>query len=131
MDLNSCAQKMWREEYWSDEFDDMDEMEEELKDSFEYLEDYYGGHLSVSYEIKEEMELSSRKISDLAAYLEDEYGMNSDKVTEGYLMKVKFTISGDEDDDSITDWIVVYRYDGDWYMDPEAAYYVDSIYDMY
>lgn len=86
-----------------------------------------GGNFSFSIDILEKQTLNSREISDLGDYFEDEFDMSGAEVTEGYLLKIVMTESGDKDVISVDEYIVVYKYQGRWYSDASSVYNVDSI----
>ena len=104
-----------------------------MKYADEYVEniaDMYGDDLEVSYEVCKEEKLDSDTLEDLGDYLESHYDLDADQLSKAYLMQVKLTLSGDDDKDSQKMWIVMYKYDGDWYLDSDIYTSVDSIYDL-
>lgn len=112
------------------DYDDKDDVQDYLDGIHEYCEGAYGENFKVSYEIKEEKELDKSCVKALGEYLEDDYRLDADEVSAAYLMEVKLILEGDDDRESDKDWLVIYKYDGNWYMDENAYYYVDEIYDL-
>lgn len=107
--------------------DDKDDIQDYLDDGLDDMEDIYGEDITMSYEIKTEKELNDKRLKALGEYLEDNYDMDADELSAGYVMQVKWTIEGDDDSDNSKNWVVVYKYDGDWYMDTYATYMVSEI----
>ncbi len=108
---------------------DKDEIENFLEVSLEELEWQYGEDIRISYDIRTEKELNDKRLLALGEYFEDVYDLDkADKeITKGYLMEVRFTIKGDDGRDTNKQWLVVYKYDGDWYLDTGAFRNVGEI----
>ena len=94
------------------------------------LIDEYGDDLDVSYEVRKDAELDRDALEDFGDYLENTYNLDADELSKAYLMEVKLTISGEDGKDSDKSWLVSYKYDGNWYIDPDAYTSVDAIYDL-
>lgn len=84
-----------------DEFDEMAEGVQEL------LENQYGDDLKISFKIKDKEKIDKDDIEDL----EDDLDI---KISKGYEVKVKLNIKGDDDKDTTTTNIEVYKVKGDW-----------------
>ena len=116
---NLAPPQYW--EYMEDENDmDMDDMmdslEERLDDLKEYMEDEFGKNIKVTYEIRDEKELSEKKLEGIAEALEDTYDIDAKDVTAAYDLELKMTIKGSEDDDSDKTEMSVVKIDGKWYV---------------
>ena len=127
----SAFLKLYPEEVLEEDYDwdrdDKDDIQDYLEDYVDNLEDIYGEDIKMSYEVKTEKKLNDKRLKALGEYLEDDYDMDADELTAGYVMQVKWTIEGDDDSKSDKDWVVVYKYDGDWYMDRYSIYTVSDI----
>lgn len=107
-------------EYMEDEYDmDVDDMieeaEEGLEDTLDYLEEEYGENIRVSYKVTKKKKLSDKKLEGIAEALADAYDLDEDKFTEAYELDVEMTIKGSEDDDEDENELTVIKYKGKWY----------------
>ena len=97
-----------------DDYDSVSEYyEEQMEDALDALEDEYGSNIKISYDVIKKKEIKESDLEDLEDEISDYYDEDV-KVTKGYQLKVELTIKGKEDDDTETDWINVYKIDGDW-----------------
>ena len=89
------------------------EMEEDLKDSYESMEDYYG-EFEMTYKIKGEEELSRSDLKDL----KEEYSDIGVKVSEAKVFEVQVTMDfEDYGKEKNTMEIVVIKVGNNWYID--------------
>lgn len=96
---------------------DMDEYFEEM---LEELEDEYG-KFKITYEITDEEELDEDDLDDLCDMMEM-VGIDGDEITEAWEIEVEATIKadGEEEDEDFT--FVVFKLDGEWYLDPTSMF---------
>ena len=112
------------QELYEDFYDSLDDMdlddEETYEDLADYLEDYY------------DMELSDSQIKKLQKICEALLGEFEDvEITEGYVLDVKLTIEGREDDDDEKMDITVICVNGSWCIDLLGMTGINSIDDLY
>ncbi|MBQ8261450.1 MAG: zinc ribbon domain-containing protein [Lachnospiraceae bacterium] len=112
------------QELYEDFYDSLDDMdlddEETYEDLADYLEDYY------------DMELSDSQINKLQKICEALLGEFEDvEVTEGYVLDVKLTIEGREDDDDEKMDITVICVNGSWCIDLLGMMGINDIGDLY
>ena len=112
------------QELYEDFYDSLDDMdlddEETYEDLADYLEDYY------------DMELSDSQIKKLQKICEALLGEFEDvEVTEGYVLDVKLTIEGREDDDDEKMDITVICVNGSWCIDLLGMMGINDIGDLY
>lgn len=96
-----------------DDFDEDDYFDDIASSMQEYLEDKLGEDIKISYDIKDEKKLSSKKLEDIEEDLEDRYDA-SVKVSKAFKVKIKAKIKGDDDDKSDTMNVTVAKVDGQW-----------------
>ena len=112
------------QELYEDFYDSLDDMdlddEETYEDLADYLEDYY------------DMELSDSQIKKLQKICEALLGEFEEvEVTEGYVLDIKLTIEGSEDDDDEKMDITVICVNGSWCIDLLGMMGINDIGDLY
>lgn len=100
----------------SDLNDMADELSEELKSMYEYVEEMTGEKLKMSYEITYEWELDEDELEDIQSEYEDA-GV---EIEEGKVFEVDLTMEIAGEEDTQTMEIVVVKIDGKWYLEPSA-----------
>jgi len=93
-----------------------DEIGDDIDDLREEGEELYGEDITFSYEVLSETELSPSTLNDLKDTYK-ELGLARKELTEAYKLRVEVTVEGDFDSDSEKLTVVVFKYDGDWYVD--------------
>lgn len=102
-----------------DQYEDMkkseiiDELDDEAEDMLDDLEDELGDDVKISYKIKDKEKIDKDDLEDMEEMLEDAYD-GKIKVKKGYEVDVKITAKGDDDKDSQTMTLNVYKINGDW-----------------
>lgn len=95
---------------------DVDAHFEELADHMqELLEEVYGDNIKITYEIKDEKELSQKKLDSITQEIKDSYEADV-TVESAYKVKILARIKGDYEDDADTSTITVAKIDGEWYI---------------
>ena len=116
------------------EFMEMDDMydEDKMEEMVEALEDEYGEKLKVSYEIKKEEKIDKEELKYVEKYIEENIDEDIE-ISEGYEVKVAATIKGEEDEETATNEMYIYKIDGEWKyfsVSPDKAEdYVDDVED--
>lgn len=96
----------------------LEEMSEDLADSYEAMEEYYDGKLKITYEIKDVEKLDKDDLKDLKEEYKDELDI---KVKDARIVEVKVTTKiGDEKMKSEQE-ILVIKVGGKWCLDPYSA----------
>lgn len=99
------------------DLDDMaDELSEELKAMYEYVEEMTGEKLKMSYEIADEWDLDEDELADIQSEYEDA-GVEIEE-GKGFEVDLTMEIAGEEDTQTME--IVVVKIDGKWYLEPSA-----------
>lgn len=104
---------------YSDEDIDDDDME----DMLEMFEDEYGENIKISYEITDETEIEKEDLENVEKYVLERYDEEV-KISGGYEVEVEATIKGDDDEDTDTNDMYIYKVDGEWVylnVSPETA----------
>ena len=113
------------DEYWDymnsrygDSFDEYyEEIMDDLGDYLEELETEFGSNVKVSYEITDEDSVSDRNLRKIASYLEDQYGIDDDDVTDALELALSYTVRGSKDEfTNEVDGVFVVKIDGRWYV---------------
>lgn len=97
--------------------------DEYVQDRLEELEDEYGDNIKISYEVAKEEKIEGDDIKNVQKYIKEYYD-ESVKVEAGYKIKVKASIKGDDDKESNSNVMYVYKINGKWGIldiDPETA----------
>lgn len=97
--------------------------EDDMEEMVEALEDEYGAKLKVSYEVKKEEEIKKDDLENIEKYISYKYDEKV-KVSEGYKIKVTATIEGEDDEDTDSNDMYIYKIDGKWSyfsVSPEKA----------
>ncbi len=102
-------------EYDTDRPDEKD-YEETYEATLEELEEEYGKDVSVSYKITDEDELDEDDLKDIRNTLKDTYNIAKKDITAAYELDVELTIEGDDDEETKDATFIVYKYNGDWYV---------------
>lgn len=87
--------------------------EDDMEYMKEMLEDEYGEKLKVSYKVAEEEKIEKEELEYVEKYIEARYDEEV-KVIDGYYVKVKATIKGEEDEETDTSEMYIYKIDGEW-----------------
>lgn len=90
----------------------------------------YGLNFTVTVQENGSVQLDETQLEDLNAYLAQEYGI-SGSVQDAYLVEYNAAFAGIKAEKAMTEGIVVYRLDGEWYIDLQADATVDSIRKLY
>ena len=104
-------------EYAEDEWnEDKDDLIENFEDSFEIKDKKFGDDWKIKdIKIKKVKELKDDDFEDLQDWYDDACDM---KITDARIVKVDYTIEGEDDEDSYKNSeFVVYKYKGKWYID--------------
>lgn len=119
----SAYEKMYPKEVWdymeenvSEDILDEDYFEDNYEDMIDYLEEEYGKDIKISYKITDKDKLDEDDLKDLRDSLKDTYDMAKKDVTAAYELELEVTVKGDDDEDTNDMDIVVYKYDGKWYV---------------
>lgn len=102
------------EEYWTDLYDSLDDMDltddDTYEDLQEELEDYYDTDLTDS-DIKKLQKAITSFMKDFKNF----------HIQDAYEVKIKLSIEGDDGDDSDTITLNVIKVNGNWFIDPFSA----------
>ena len=111
--------------YYSDSID-----EDYMEDMMESIEEECGDNVKISYEVKKEEKIDDDGLKTIQKYAKEMY--NEDvKIEAGYELKVKVTIKGDDDENSTTTTLYVYKVDGKWGLINESPDQAKSYLDLY
>ncbi|MGN0398988.1 MAG: zinc-ribbon domain-containing protein [Blautia sp.] len=105
------------EGYDKDELDEMmDDMEEDLQDSIDYMDSYMGDDWKVSYEILDSNDIKGEDLDDVKDTYK-EYGV---KVSAAKEVEVELKVEwGEDEEDSTTLDLSVIKVGRSWYLDIE------------
>lgn len=103
--------------------DDLEDVRENIIDSFDErnddnrddFEDEYGEDWSIDVEITKTKELKNSDLKDYEEILEEYYDIEVD-IEEGYTVKVKITIEGEDGDDKERGEFTVLKINGKWVL---------------
>lgn len=105
------------------EFMDYEYDDDDMEDLLYALEDEYGEDIKITYKIKENEEYEKEDLEYVQEYIYERYDEEV-KVTSGYNLKVTATVEGDDDEDTDSSNMYVYKIDGEWKyfgVSPETA----------
>lgn len=103
----------------SEIIDELDELAETLLDNFE---DKYGDDIKITVKYKDKEKIDKDDLEDIEEMYEDSYDSKV-KISKGYEVKIKATIKGDDEKDTNTTTLNVYKVNGDWcIMDFNSLY---------
>jgi len=94
----------------SEIIDDLDELAEGILDN---LEDEYGDDIKISVKYKDKNKIDKDDLEDLEEMYEDNYDSKV-KISKGYEVEIKATIKGDDEKETDTTTLSVYKINGDW-----------------
>lgn len=102
-----------------EQYDDMKKSEiidnlDDLAESYlDHLEDEYGDDIKISVKYKDKEKIDKDDLEELEEMYEDSYDSKI-KISKGYEVKIKATVKGDDDKETDTTSINVYKINGDW-----------------
>ena len=112
------------QEYFDDYYNDLEEyLEDNFDDFIDDLEDEFGKNVKIKIKVADKKELNKSKTSDLKEVLKNRYDIAKKDVTEAWELECEITISGKDDSDTEDLDVVVFKYDGKWYLDPSLFYF--------
>ncbi len=106
----------YMEKEYDQEMPDEKDFEEIYESSLEALEEEYGKDVSVSYKVTDKDELDEDDLKDIRNTLKDTYDISKKDVTAAYELDVELTIEGDDDEETKDATFIVYKLNGDWYV---------------
>ena len=85
----------------------------EMKDEYQEML-YELGNVELSYDIKDEDEITGEDLEDIQDYYEDEYNLDIENA-KVFEVEICAEIDGEENEETIE--IIVVKIDGKWYLD--------------
>lgn len=90
-----------------------EELDEELADTYEWMEDYYGGKLKITYEIVDEEDVDKDDLEDIKELYEEV----DVKVKDAKVFEIKMTMKVGSHKETQNLELTVIKVGGSWYID--------------
>lgn len=129
---SSKIEKIAPEEYWDYYEEQYDKSVKDIvklyEDSWESreeeLEEEYGKHIKISYDITDKEELDKNDLRDLATKLKDKWGIKKKNIKEAYELEIELKIKGSEDEDIQDLSCIAVKINGSWYLCNNNGYFL-------
>ena len=96
---------------WNDYIDDLSES---IQDNYDWIEDYYGGKLKITYEIVDEEDVDKDDLEDIQDDYKDEFDI---KVKDAKEIEVEMTMKIGSEKQETTVTVALIKVGNTWYLD--------------